>query len=93
MIPCICNFLSVCLFVRSFLKRSFFSENETIIFENDRKTKQKRSFNDRFQQRLTTLSVGILLEKYRKNAWYSDILIKTGFWKKYMISGAQEAVK
>jgi len=38
-----------------FQKRSFFCENETIVFENDRLTKQKRSLNDRFQKRLTTL--------------------------------------
>ena len=42
-------------FFKKFLKRFFlkWSENET---KNDRKTK-KRSFNDRFQKRLTTLSV------------------------------------
>ena len=42
-----------------FKNNSFFFENEAIGFENDWKTK-KRSFNDPFQRRLTTLSAAKL---------------------------------
>ena len=47
--------------VDHFQKRSFFSKNETIVFENDWKRIEKRSFNDRFQKRLTTLHTHICM--------------------------------